>query len=123
MRERNELILADLIALRAEQKPELDVLTFEHYSLDDGATADEVRTYAQLFTNANRLAAWLLARGMQPGDRFVITLRNHPEFVEAMVAASMTGTVFVPVDPRTRADKLAFMVNNSGSRGIVCANY
>ena len=123
MRERNELILADLIALRAEQRPELDVLTFEHYSLDEGATADEVRTYAQLFTNANRLAAWLLARGMRPGDRFVITLRNHPEFVEAMVAASMTGTVFVPVDPRTRADKLAFMANNSGSRGIVCANY
>ena len=69
MRERNEFILADLIALRAEQKPELDVLTFEHWSIDGGATADEVRTYSQLFTNANRLAAWLLARGMQPGDR------------------------------------------------------
>ncbi len=123
MRERNELILADLIALRAEQKPDLDVLTFEHYSLDGGATPDEVRSYADLFTNANRLAAWLLARGMQQGDRFVITLRNHPEFVEAMIAASMTGTVFVPVDPRTRADKLAFMVNNSGSRGVLCANY
>ncbi|MBP9034076.1 MAG: acyl--CoA ligase, partial [Pseudomonadales bacterium] len=123
MRERNEFILADLIALRAEQKPELDVLTFEHWSIDGGATADEVRTYSQLFTNANRLAAWLLARGMQPGDRFVITLRNHPEFVEAMIAASMTGTVFVPVDPRTRADKLAFMVNNSDSRGVICAGY
>jgi crotonobetaine/carnitine-CoA ligase len=123
VRERNEFILADLIALRAEQKPGLDVLTFEHWSIDGGATADEVRTYAALFTNANRLAAWLLARGMQPGDRFVITLRNHPEFVEAMIAASMTGTVFVPVDPRTRADKLAFMVNNSGSRGVICAGY
>jgi len=123
VRERNELILADLIALRAEQKPDLDVLTFEHVSLDGGATPDEVRSYADLFTNANRIAAWLIARGMQPGDRFVITLRNHPEFVEAMVAASMTGTVFVPVDPRTRADKLAFMVNNSGSRGVICAGY
>ena len=48
MRDRNEFILADLIAIRAEQKPELDVLTFEHLSLDDGATADEVRTYADL---------------------------------------------------------------------------
>jgi len=123
VRERNELILADLIALRAEQKPDLDVLTFEHFSLDGGATPDEVRSYADLFTNANRIAAWLIARGMQPGDRFVITLRNHPEFVEAMIAASMTGTVFVPVDPRTRADKLAFMVNNSGSRGVICAGY
>jgi len=123
VRERNELILADLIALRAEQKPDLDVLTFEHYSLDGNATPDEVRSYADLFTNANRIATYLVRRGMKPGDRFVITLRNHPEFVEAMIAASMTGTVFVPVDPRTRADKLAFMVNNSGCRGIVCAGY
>lgn len=123
MRERNELILADLIALRAEQKPDLDLLTFEHFSLDGGATPDEVRTYADLFANGNRLAAWLRARGMQPGDHFAIALRNHPEFVEAMVAASITGTVFVPIDPRTRADKLAFMVNNSGCRGVICAQY
>lgn len=123
MRERNELILADLIALRAEQKPDLDVLTFEHFSLDGGATPDEVRTYADLFANGNRLAAWLRARGMQPGDHFAIALRNHPEFVEAMVAASITGTVFVPIDPRTRADKLAFMVNNSACRGVICAQY
>jgi crotonobetaine/carnitine-CoA ligase len=60
---------------------------------------------------------------MQPGDRFAIALRNHAEFVDAMVAASITGTVFVPIDPRTRADKLAFMVNNSGSRGILCSRY
>ncbi len=123
MRERNELILADLIALRAEQQPDLDVLTFEHLSLDGGATPDEVRTYADLFANGNRIAAWLRARGMQPGDRFAIALRNHAEFVDAMVAASITGTVFVPIDPRTRADKLAFMVNNSGSRGIMCSQY
>ena len=58
MRERNEFILADLIALRAEQKPDLDVLTFEHHSLDGGATPDEVRTYAQLAIHANRIAAY-----------------------------------------------------------------
>lgn len=123
MRERNELILADLIALRAERTPDLDVLTFEHFSLDGGTTADEVRTYAGLYENANRLATWLRARGMQPGERFAIALRNHPEFIEALIAASITGTVIVPIDPRTRADKLAFMVNNSASRGIVCARY
>ncbi len=38
MRERSELILADLIQIRAEQEPDLDVLTFEHLSLDGGKT-------------------------------------------------------------------------------------
>ncbi|MBS0324002.1 MAG: AMP-binding protein [Proteobacteria bacterium] len=123
MRARNELILADLIALRAEQKPDFPVLTFEHLSLDGGATADEVRTYADLHTHGQRLAAYLFSRQIARGDRFAIMLRNHPEFVEAMVAASMTGSIFVPIDPRTRGEKLAYMINHSGSRGMICADY
>ena len=70
MRERNEFILADLISIRAEQKPDLDVLTFEHLSLDGGATADEVRTYSDLQRNANCIAATLIQRNMAKGDRY-----------------------------------------------------
>ncbi len=123
MRERNEMILADLIQIRAEEKPDLDVLTFEHLSLDGGATPDEVRTYADLHINANRIAAGLIAKGLAPGDRFAIMMRNHPEFVEAMIAASITGTVFVPIDPRTRGDKLAYMLRKAGCAGLICADY
>jgi carnitine-CoA ligase len=123
MRQRNELILADLIAIRAEQKPDLDVLTFEHLSVDGGATPDEVRTFADLHINANRIAADLIRKGMQPGDRFAIMMRNHPEFVESMIAASITGTLFVPIDPRTRGEKLAYMLSNSGCSGVLCGDY
>lgn len=123
MRERNDLILADLVAARAERDPDLDVLTFEHLSLDGGATPDEVRTYGDLQTHANRLAAALVARGLERGDRFGLMMRNHPEFVETMIAASISGTVFVPIDPRTRGHKLAFLLRNAGCRGVVCADY
>ena len=123
MRERSEMILADLIQIRAEKNPDLDVLTFEHLSLDDEATPDEVRTFAELQANANRIAASLIASGMERGDRFALMMRNHPEFVETMIAASITGCVFVPIDPRTKGEKLAFMVRNAGCRGVVCADY
>jgi crotonobetaine/carnitine-CoA ligase len=123
MRERSELILADLIQIRAEEKPDLDVLTFEHLSLDDEATPDEVRTFAELQDNANRIAASLIARGMERGDRFGLMMRNHPEFVETMIAASITSCVFVPIDPRTKGEKLAYMLRNAGCRGVVCADY
>jgi len=122
-RARNEFILADLVAARAESMPDLEVLTFEHLSVDGGATPDEVRTFADLHRNANCIAAALTARGIKPGDRFALMMRNHPEFVEAMIAASITGAVFVPIDPRTRGDKLAFLLANSGCGGIVCAEY
>ena len=123
MRERNELILADLIAARAEQKPDLDVITFERWSLSDGGLADQVRTYADLLENGNRIAADLIARGMARGDRFGLMMRNHPEFVETMTAASISACIAVPIDPRTRGEKLAYTLHNSDCHGIVCADY
>jgi crotonobetaine/carnitine-CoA ligase len=122
MRERNEMILADLIEMRAEEQPNFDVLTFEHASLDGGATPDEVRTYADLHANGHRIAADLLRRGLERGERFALMMRNHPEFVEAMTAACITGTVFVPIDPRTRGEKLAYILRNADCRGILCAD-
>lgn len=119
----SEMILADLVRLRAEATPDHDVLTFEHLSLDGDQTPDEVRSYADLATRANRLAVELVARGLARGDRFGLMMRNHPEFVEAMVAASISGTVFVPIDPRTRGEKLAYFLREAGCRGVVCADY
>ncbi len=119
MRERDDSIMADLVAIKAEETPDLDVVTFE----GAGVREDEVRTYAQLHENANRIAADLISKGMEPGDRFAILIRNHPEFIEMMIAASITACAFVPIDPRTRGDKLAYTLNNSEARGIYCADY
>ncbi len=119
MRERNEAILADLVAVRAEQAPDFDVVTFD----GGGARPHEVRTYADLWMNGNRIAAGLVAKGLGKGDRFGLMMRNHPEFIETMVAASVSGGVFVPIDPRTRGEKLAYTLRNSECRGIVCADY
>lgn len=119
MAERNEFILADLIANRVDLKPDLDVVTFE----GGGVRDDEVRTYAHLWVNAQKIAAGLLARGMQYGDRFALLMQNHPEFIETMIAASLTGLVFVPIDPRVRGSKLAYTLNNSECRGVICADY
>jgi crotonobetaine/carnitine-CoA ligase len=123
MRQPNPMILADLIREKAGSRPDFEVLTFEHLSLDDEATPDEVRTYADLADNADRIAATLVAHGMRRGDRFGLMMRNHPEYVETMIAASITACVMVPIDPRTRGDKLAFMLRNASCRGIICADY
>lgn len=115
----DEMILADLVRKRAEERPDLDVLTFEHFSLDSGATPDEVLTFGELAERANRIAAALLERGIGPGDRFAIVMDNRPEFVECMVAASITGSIFVPIDPRMRGERLAFLLRKSGCSGAV----
>ncbi len=121
--ELNEMLLGDLVRLRAEQKPDFDVLTFEHLSLDGGHTPDEARSYADLAENANRIAHALITKGLERGDCFGLMMRNHPEYVEVMAAASITGTVFVPIDPRTRGEKLAYFLDNAECRGLICADY
>jgi len=47
---------------------------------------------------------------------------NHAEFVDLMVASSILGTMFVPIDPRTRGDKLAFMLDFAECKGAVVAD-
>ena len=112
------MILAVLIATRAERNSDFPVLTFECAGKDD-----EVRTFAELQERGNRIAADLIARGLQRGDRFALMMRNHPEFVETMIAASISATVFVPIDPRTKGEKLAYTLRNAGCKGILLADY
>lgn len=115
----NELILADLVESRAAVNPGLDVLTFEGAGVRD----DEIRTYRQLWDNGRHIAGALLDTGMSKGDHFALLMQNHPEFIESMVAASITGTVFVPIDPRINKDKLVFLLRDAMCKGIICADY
>lgn len=94
------------------------ILTFVE-ALPNGGLLEETRSYAELLDNGRRIAGALNAEGMRPGDSFAIILRNHPEFVDAMVGSEIASAVFVPVDPRTRGDKLAYMLRFSRCRGAV----
>jgi crotonobetaine/carnitine-CoA ligase len=117
----HEQILANLIRARAATEPDLDVLTFVDVAAD-GNLVDEVRTYAQLWQNGQRIAAALKVLGMKAGDTFAMVMDNHAEFVDLMVASSILGTIFVPIDPRTRGDKLAYMLDFAECKGAVVAD-
>ena len=118
----NPPILAHLIKDKCAESPDLDVLTF--VSIDkDGNYQEEIRTYQQLWNNGQRVAAALDAESMAFGDAFAIVSLNHPEFVDTMVGSSIAGTVFVPIDPRTKGQKLSYMLNHAGCRGALIGDY
>lgn len=116
------MILANLIAGRAATHGTLDVLTFVDIAAD-GAFSEEIRTYGELWANGQRVAAALDAEGMGLGEAFAVVMQNHPEFVDTMVGSSIAGTVFVPIDPRTKGQKLAYMLNHAECRGAVIGAY
>lgn len=109
-------LLHELISAHAARTPDLAIVTF-----DAGDGPCEVRSYRQLWDNGRRLAAALLGRGLRRGEHFALLMANHAEFVEAMIAASLTATVFVPIDPRTRGDKLVYLLKHAECRGVIAA--
>ncbi len=119
MTELNDLILADFFLGRAEKNADFEVLTFTTF---DGR-ADEIRTFGKIWENSQKLSSALLGRGIKKGHSFAIMLRNHPEFIEAMATASTLGTACVPIDPRTRGEKLTYILNSAECKGIICADY
>ena len=102
--------------------PGLDILTFVEVAAD-GRLTEERRTYQTLLANGEAIAGALAAEGMAPGATFAIMMQNHPQFVEAIVGSELAGTVFVPVDPRARGEKLAYMLRFARCRGVLVADY
>jgi crotonobetaine/carnitine-CoA ligase len=114
--------LVQMVQDGVRQQPDLDLLTFVDVA-QGGTFSESVRTYRQLLQNGERVAGALVAEGMGKGQAFAIIMRNHPEFVDAMVGSEIAGTIFVPIDPRTRGDKLIYMLRFADCRGAIIADY
>ncbi len=100
---------------KAEAQPDFGVVTFENNKF-----ADEVLTYADLVTKGNKLTQALSQSGIGRGDSFAIAMRNHPEMPIAIYAASALGAILVPIDPRSKGEKLRFQLSNSDAKGVLC---
>ena len=82
--------------------------------------ADKRRlTYAQVESEANRLAWALQAIGVRRGDRVAVWLPNGIEAAIAIFAALKAGAVFVPLNPTLKADKLRHILADSGAVALV----
>lgn len=101
----------------ASEDPDKLLLTF--VSIENDALVEVNRTAGELLDNARLLAAALADSGMKQGDRWALVMQNHPEFVEAMLASEILGTIFVPIDLRVQPERLAFMVGHTECRGAL----
>jgi fatty-acyl-CoA synthase len=70
-------------------------------------------TYSDIQAWSERLAAGLLAAGVQPGDHVAMLMANHPEFVAVKFAISRVGAVAVPINFLNRRDELGYVLRQS----------
>ncbi len=76
-----------------------------------------VRTWAELDRRAARLAGYLSAAGLVPGDRVGIGMRNSVEHVEAYFALFKAGLTPVNLNVRYQAGELRHLLTDSGAKG------
>jgi len=72
-------------------------------------------TYAELDERSERLANGLYSAGLRAGDRIVVQLPNHPEFVMLYVAASRLGVLPIMALPAHREAEIGFFLEHSGA--------
>ena len=76
-------------------------------------------TYAEIDGLSNALAHALMKRGVERGDRVVIFADNTVETVVAFWAVLKANAVASVVNPLTKADKLAYLLNDCRAKALV----
>ena len=83
------------------------------------AGAGETLTYRELAARAHRLADRLRALGIGPEATVGVCLRRSPDLVAAVLGVLEAGAAYVPLDPAYPAERLAFMLADSGAAVVL----
>jgi long-chain acyl-CoA synthetase len=79
---------------------------------------DERLTYAEAHDRVNAVAAWLVDRGLQPGDRVAIAMRNYPEWMLIYWACVSCGIAAVGINAWWTPDELAYALKDSAPKAL-----
>ncbi|SDU43353.1 non-ribosomal peptide synthetase [Pseudomonas yamanorum] len=71
-------------------------------------------SFAQLNQQANRLAHRLIAEGVGPDVRVGVAFERSMEMVIGLLGILKAGGAYVPLDPEYPADRLSYMMQDSG---------
>src|SRR5581483_5423575 len=70
-------------------------------------------TYSEFDGVVSAVQGGLRARGVEPGARIPLTLRNSPAFVAIWLAAVDMGACIVPCDPQSSQRELAHLIERT----------
>ncbi|WP_344875795.1 condensation domain-containing protein, partial [Allokutzneria multivorans] len=92
--------LAELFEAQTARTPDAVALVFGGVEI----------SYAELNSRSNRLARWLVERGVGREQVVALVLPRSPELITAMLAVGKAGGAYLPVDPAYPAERRAFVL-------------
>lgn len=99
----------ELFEEQVEQRPDEVALLFENERL----------TYRELNEQANRVANYLRAAGVENGELVGLFTSRSLRMVVALLGILKAGAAYVPLDERYPAERLDFMLKDSGVRVLL----
>jgi amino acid adenylation domain-containing protein len=81
---------------------------------------EERLTFAELDERATRLADGLRELGVNRGDRVAVVLPNVAAAAVAIYGVLRSGAAFSPVNPTTKVERLAQLLDDLGAAAVVC---
>lgn len=107
--ESSDLCLHQLFERAVERHSDSVALVFE----------GETLSYRQLNSRANRLARFLLKRGLQKGDFVGVGLERSFDLIAAILGIIKAGGVYVPLDPALPSARLDYMVKDCEAKLVL----
>ncbi|NUR05140.1 MAG: amino acid adenylation domain-containing protein [Streptomyces sp.] len=103
----------------AEPERTVDALFAERVAAAPDAVAvvrgDVALSYREVDERANRLARLLIERGVGPESVVAVAVSRSVEWLAAILAVLKAGGAYLPVDPAYPAERLSFMLADSGA--------
>ncbi len=80
---------------------------------------DERITYRDLDAHSNRLARWLIERGIGPESVVAVAMERTVDLVAALAGIVRAGAAYLPVDPGYPPERIGFVVRDAGARTLL----
>ncbi|MCU1728676.1 amino acid adenylation domain-containing protein [Pseudomonas sp. 7P_10.2_Bac1] len=102
-----------LIEAQAATRPDATALIFDTSTF----------TYADLNQRANRLAHRLRALGIGPEVRVGLAVERSAQMIIGLLAILKAGGAYVPLDPAYPAERLSYLMHDSGIELLLCQSW
>ena len=79
-------------------------------------------TYSELAERVNKLAKAFIRAGFQKGDRIGIWSPNNVQWLITQYATAKAGLILVTINPAYRSHELAYVLRQSGCKGLILQN-
>ncbi|KAK2627657.1 hypothetical protein QTJ16_002303 [Diplocarpon rosae] len=113
-------LLHQFVELGAREFPDRRALEFAT-NLDPQDFKSTSWTYKQLDEEANKIACMLLKHHVEPGKMIAICFDKCAEASFTIIGILKAGCSYVALDPNAPADRLKFIVEDSGAKLVVAA--